>query len=197
MVTLCVRSWSSRLPLRPVGCATGEEVGVPAAVKIVGGGPVTLRDGHISNSDIGVQSTGNAPLTAENMSFEDVRQAWDLPGPAPAEISGTRITSPRPTARSESRTSVGWRRPMGPPLPAFCPRCKSVFPSRNYVTGSPRFHSRDNDETCPSCGFGRAKLSDGLFDLSRDVIRVLAALTSHTRCSPRSRRSTSKRSPAN
>jgi hypothetical protein len=57
----------------------------------------------------------------------------------------------------------------------MCPRCKEVFPSKNYTIGSSRFYSRDNEETCPNCGFEHAKLSDGLFDLTDKTVRILSA----------------------
>jgi hypothetical protein len=143
------------------------------AIKLGGGSSVTLRDVHIRGFDVGVQGDPGSSVQAEGVSFDNVRQPWDLAGEAPSQISGTRIANDPKAVQAPNKTTIGWRRPAGPPLPAFCPRCKAIFPSRNYNIGSSKFYSRDNEETCPHCRFEHAKLSDGLFDLTAEAVSIL------------------------
>jgi hypothetical protein len=64
-------------------------------------------------------------------------------------------------------------------IPAFCPSCGALFPSRamgmmfggGHVKG---VTLRGNVETCPHCG-GLANIADGVFDIAGDVITVVSA----------------------
>jgi hypothetical protein len=145
------------------------------AIKIANGATVTLKDVEIRNFDVGVQADGAASVIADGVTFQNVRQPWDIAGSGSARIKGTRIRNDPKAIKPTRKSSVGWTRPHGPPLPAYCPNCKSIFPSRNYNIGTPHFYSRDNEETCTSCGFERAKLSDGLFNLASKAVQVLSA----------------------
>jgi hypothetical protein len=134
---------------------------------------VHFEDIDIGFTDVGIQARGPVEFTAKNVRFKEVARPWDIQG-GRAEIEGTRITrAAKPKAVGKSWS--GWRRPNGPPLPAFCPRCKSVFPSKSYNFGSSYVYARDNEEVCPVCESEHAKLSDGLFDLSREAVAVLTA----------------------
>lgn len=110
-------------------------------------------------------------MDAERVHFDRVAQPWLFPDAGPSRIAETRIKNQPEKPPSSTK---GWRR-LGPPLPAFCPRCKCVFPSRSYEIRNPRFLSKDNEETCRNCGFEHAKVSDGLFELTTDVLHVIDA----------------------
>jgi hypothetical protein len=138
---------------------------------------IRLRNVHISGAHTGIKSDGPIDLITENVTFDNVRQPYDISGARSADISGTRITND-PKARRPSSTkksSLGWQKINGPPLPAFCPSCKSIFPSRNYNLGGAYFNAWDNEETCPECGFENAKLAEGIFDLASEAVKVLSA----------------------
>lgn len=146
------------------------------AIKIDTNAPVRLSNVHFANWDVAIQSNAGASVEADNLSFDNVRVPFDLAGNAESRVQGTRIINdPKAKEQSRGKAFSGWRRPHGPPLPAFCPNCKTVFPSRNYNFGSSRFYSRDNEETCSECRFEHAKLSDGLFDLAGNAVRALDA----------------------
>ena len=115
-------------------------------------------------------SAVNSDLTIEDAHFDGVDQPFDIVG-GRTTLSGTRI---RNDPKTKGR-AIGWTRPNGPPMPALCPQCQSVFPSKNYNIGSSRFYARDNEETCPHCGHEHALLSEGLFDLSEKAVRIISA----------------------
>lgn len=127
---------------------------------------------HISNVKKGVTVHGGN-VKFEDTVFDNVAEPWDVRD-GQVSISGTRIKND-PKLIGKSKSQVGYRRPNGPPLPAFCPRCKSVFSSTNYNVGSPEFWGFDNEETCPNCKFEHAKVAEGLFDLSKEMLEVIRA----------------------
>lgn len=63
----------------------------------------------------------------------------------------------------------------GPPLPVYCANCDTIFPSNNYLYAGSYFNSWDNEEPCPECGNEHAKVSEGVFDLSGEYIKVISA----------------------
>lgn len=131
---------------------------------------------RISGVETGV-SIKDTDFDARNISFDNVETPWDIQGGS-GSITGSRITNdPKISLRrgTINKSRVGWRRPNGPPLPAFCPKCKAVFPSRNYNIGSSEFWGFDNDETCPNCRYEHAKVADGLFDLSKETVAIIIA----------------------
>ncbi|MHC1547791.1 RlpA-like double-psi beta-barrel domain-containing protein [Phyllobacterium sp. K27] len=75
--------------------------------------------------------------------------------------------------RNKSKT--GWTRPNGPPLPAFCDKCGTVFPSRAYNLGGTIFNLSVNEEPCPECGNEHALLSEGIFNLTTDIAEIVSA----------------------
>lgn len=144
--------------------AIGIDIKGPANVRIVGG--------QISDTDIGIRSR-NGELTAAGVAFDNVYQPYDVVGGS-ASVSGSRITNdPKIRGVPKGKSFVGYQGQNGPPIPAQCPRCGSVFPSRNYSFGQSLFWSRDNDESCFNCHFEHAKVADGLFQIARDTIEVL------------------------
>jgi hypothetical protein len=140
---------------------------------------IHIRGGNFSDAKVGIKARG-ANFTASDVTFDNVGRPWDVQGGS-AQVSGTRIRndpnislSGKPSIPGKQGSSVGWRR-NGPPVPAHCEQCKSVFPSHNYDFGTSRFYSRDNEEVCPVCGNEHANVSDGLFDLTEKAVRVLLA----------------------
>lgn len=142
------------------------------AIYLGPGTRAVVRDNFISGFDVGIEGAPGASVDADNNHFDRVRQPYKLPNAGPSRVAGTRITNDPKIADGSSRQ--GWRR-AGPSLPAFCPRCKSVFPSRNYEIRSPRLSVQDNEETCPNCEYEHAKVNDGIFDLTADAVRIITA----------------------
>lgn len=137
--------------------------------------PIHCANNIFTNLDVGIRAKGPVDITAENNYFHNVGMPYDIVGARSADIRGTRITNdPKLTNRNTS-AFVGWTKPNGPPLPAFCPSCKSIFPSKNYNFGGAYFNAWNNEETCPECGFEHAKLSEGIFNLASEAVKVLSA----------------------
>ncbi|MDK1489386.1 hypothetical protein QN219_04855 [Sinorhizobium sp. 7-81] len=145
--------------------------GFGAAVEVVGS-PLKIDFRNCTfGGDIGLYARGNVDLSLERPVFAGTRQAMNIQSAGSTRVTGSRIIDPLPPSRGKSQ--VGYERPNGPPLPAMCPRCHSVFPSKNYNIGSSRFYGFDNEEVCPSCGCENAKLANGLFVLAKETIEVL------------------------
>jgi len=143
------------------------------AIRLEGIDNAKLNRVHISGFDIGIQ-TRNTNLSAKSAHFDNVRQPFDLEG-STADISSTRIRND-PKAQIDQRpTMVGGVRSgtPGPAMPAHCPECDSIFPSRNYKVRNGKFYSRDNEETCMLCGNEHAKVADGIFDFTTETVRLL------------------------
>ena len=152
----------------------------PAAIRVEGGAQIRLKDVKIEGFDTGISYDGapGSQITAENVSFDNVRLPYDIRGVEAAHIKGSRIANdPKLNHRPPSRpgSSVGWRRLEGPPLPVFCPSCKTIFPSQNHQFVGTYFYLWDNEEPCPECGNQHAKVSEGVFDLTKDAVRILTA----------------------
>lgn len=153
--------------------------------------PLYLNGCTFSNCKVGVNGNAGSEIIGVNNRFNNVVQPIIAHPESKVSLTGTRISDDpkisrlkrarRSGGRSDqrdskvSRTSVGWQRPCGPPLPAMCPDCGAIFKSNNYNVGSSRFYSQDNREVCPCCTGERAKLVDGFFDLTGDIIRVISA----------------------
>jgi hypothetical protein len=60
-------------------------------------------------------------------------------------------------------------------LPAFCPTCKTVFPSGFVVQQATNTSFSGNRATCPVCHNPDAKVIDGTFDIASDVIKIISA----------------------
>lgn len=124
----------------------------------------------------------DAGVSISNATFDNVYKPFDIRTSDEVNIEGTRINQD-PNALVEgaasSRTQVGWTGRKGPRVQAQCPRCGSIFPSRNYDVSSPRFWNRDNEETCqnPRCRYPHAKVADGLYDTSLEIVRELSRET--------------------
>lgn len=60
-------------------------------------------------------------------------------------------------------------------FPAYCPHCKSIFPFKGIALGEGVSIGLENIVTnCPVCGFGEARVSDGVYRATKDAIEVLA-----------------------
>jgi hypothetical protein len=137
---------------------------------------IELKNVHISGARTGIKADGPVDIVAENVTFDNVHQPWDISGARSVDVRGTRIKNdPKQRGSASKKASIGWSRPNGPPLPAFCSTCKTIFPSRNYNFGGQYFNAWDNEETCPECGSEHAILSEGLFDLTQATVTVLSA----------------------
>lgn len=142
------------------------------AIRIEDATGARVRGVKISGFDVGIQAR-NSDFTAEDVSFDNVRQPWDIDGGA-ANVSGTRITRDPKIAAGPNKSFKGWCPSSGPSMPAQCPRCETIFPSRNYKISQSRFWSRDNAETCPLCRYEHARVADGIFDITDEALRFLA-----------------------
>lgn len=131
-----------------------------------------LKDIHIKNTEVGIEGAEGSHISSSEVSFENVQEPYKVRGTA--KVTGNRISSD-PKQRQSKNSAFGYQKVIGPPLPVFCPNCKAIFPSRNYKFGGRFFESWDNEEPCPECRFEHAKLSEGLFDLSKEAVRVLSA----------------------
>ncbi len=131
---------------------------------------IKLKNVHIAGGQTGISTEGPVQIEAENVTFDNVRTPWDLSTESSGTVRGSRVKND-----PKMKSTVGWRRPKGPPLPAFCPLCKTVFSSRNYVFAGQYWQFWGNEEPCIKCGHEHALLSEGVFDLTRDAVRVLSA----------------------
>lgn len=137
---------------------------------------IKLKDVHIANCKVGIRSEGPITAVFENVTFSNVEKPFDIRGASDIRASGTRVSDA--SVRADRNTSrVGYTGRNGPPLPAYCPNCHSVFPSAHYDIGSSAFYGFDNEEVCqnPRCRYEHAKLANGLFDLAKETVRVLQA----------------------
>jgi hypothetical protein len=150
----------------------------PSGNTAIGLGPgvknVRFENVKIVGFDTGILAAEGSSFTASGMHFDRVGQPYDVRGAAKAEISNTRITNDpkhnhgRPNSPSHSKKS-------SPPLPAYCDNCKTIFASKNYKLYGKYFSLLNNEETCPECGSEHAKLSEGIFDLTREFITIILA----------------------
>ncbi len=147
------------------------------------GGNTDIRVGSVTikNGDVGIHSYGKAHVQIDRAEFDNVQQPYDIQGGS-ASIGGTPIINdPKIDKRllgmggSRNKSWVGYIGKNGPPLPSQCPKCNTIFPSRNYDIGSSSFYGFDNEETCPECGYEHAKVASGLFNLAKEAIEILQA----------------------
>jgi len=60
-------------------------------------------------------------------------------------------------------------------LPAYCPRCHSIFPFHGIEIGEGATLSlTDNETNCPVCGFGGARVNDGVYRATKNAIELLS-----------------------
>jgi hypothetical protein len=62
-----------------------------------------------------------------------------------------------------------------PPVPAFCPRCKSIFPGPISVGPGSSIGVTNVLTNCPICGFEEAKISDGVYRARQDAMEIILA----------------------
>jgi hypothetical protein len=132
----------------------------PAAVKVGSGSHIHIKNSIITGAERPFDISPGGHLTLENVRIQN----------------DPKLARSRRSARIEKTSSTtGWRRLSGAPLPVFCPQCKAIFPSRNYVFAGCYFNSWGSEEQCIECGFDHARLSDGIFDLTGEVMRIVSA----------------------
>lgn len=130
-----------------------------------------LTNVGVEGAAIGAYARDISDVSITDFKYRGGGRAFDITGER-ASITGSRIQT---VPDVSSRTRVGYTKPNGPPLPALCPRCKSIFPSRHYNVAVPRFLVKNNVETCPVCRDPNATLAEGLFDLVGEFARVIEA----------------------
>ena len=59
-------------------------------------------------------------------------------------------------------------------IPAYCPNCGAVFPSRSISGNFSNLTLRGNKESCPFCG-EMADTAEGVFDIAGDFISIISA----------------------
>ncbi|MCF1453382.1 hypothetical protein [Agrobacterium vitis] len=138
-----------------------------------------LKISNISASNIGgtgIKIHGNIDVDIKDVSFKNVERPFDIDTTGKVSITGTTFpdNGRRPKKTSKiSHSTVGFTGNEGPSLPAMCPDCNAIFPSRNYRIRTPEFYGRNNKDICPQCGGHEATVANGLFDLARETITVL------------------------
>lgn len=138
----------------------------------------TIHNLQVVGGKVGVSVRGSASVNIQRASFDNVETPYDIDTTGEVRIQNTSITNDPKQRRSEAvrgRSFVGYEPSFGAPLPAMCPRCQSIFPSKNYKIRSPAFYGYNNAETCPSCGCEDAKVANGLFDLAKETARIIQA----------------------
>ncbi|WP_147401479.1 MULTISPECIES: hypothetical protein [Agrobacterium] len=134
-----------------------------------------IKSVRIADCHTGIKSAGPVNIKADDVTFDNVTTPWNLAPGSEARITNNHVMRDPKLRETRSATSIGWRRPHGPPLPSFCPECRSIFPSQNYVFAGPYFYCWGNTEECIVCGYDKAELSKGVFDLSKETVEVLRA----------------------
>ena len=132
---------------------------------------VTISNNIVTGGKYGIHIDPGTDAVIQGNTFRNVETPFHIPD-SNARISGTRIYD---DPKHQASTAVGWSRPKGPPLPSFCPSCKRVFQSENYVFSGMYWKLWDNTEPCPNCGFKEARLSEGVFNLVRDLAEIISA----------------------
>ncbi len=134
-----------------------------------------LRNVHISSATTGIKVVGGGSLQAENVTFDNVQTPFDINGVKSASIKGSEVINDPKLRRGTPITSnsLAMRRPKGAPLPVMCDNCKSIHPSLNYVFSGTFFFLWNNKEECQVCGSPNARLSEGLFNLSKELAEIL------------------------
>lgn len=135
---------------------------------------MTITGNTFSGGGTGIKIEGAAEVDVSQNTFDNVEKPFDMPDLDKGVLRDNRVTND-PKNRVASSARVGWSRPEGPPLPVFCPSCKTVFASQNYVFGGRFYELWGNEEQCPHCGFQHAKLSEGTFTLIKDIAEVITA----------------------
>lgn len=66
-----------------------------------------------------------------------------------------------------------------PAFPAYCPKCKSIFPCNNFIgiegNASVTVDLKNNKTNCPICGYAHAKITDAVYSANSTAISVLSA----------------------
>ncbi|RVL15852.1 hypothetical protein [Sinorhizobium meliloti] len=147
----------------------GEKGSDLIAVEMASG--ASLINVGVENALIGAYGRNLLDASISNFSYRGEGHAFDITGRR-ASITGSRIQS---VQDGSGRSSIGYTKPNGPPLPAQCPDCKSIFPSKHYNVAIPRFLVKNNLETCPVCGGDNATLAEGLFELVGAFAKAIEA----------------------
>ncbi|RVL87590.1 hypothetical protein CN140_01265 [Sinorhizobium meliloti] len=137
---------------------------------------VKIGSMHIENAKVGLSVDTDADIEVGAATFKNVEVPYEVRRVGKAKISNTEIKDDPKVWRKRhpGRTISGWRKsPGGPPLPSYCPKCQTVFASQNYQFSGGYFSLWNNADTCIDCGYEKAQLSEGLFNLTREAIEIL------------------------
>ncbi|MBB5756329.1 hypothetical protein HNR00_001027 [Methylorubrum rhodinum] len=137
-----------------------------AFINITNSTDTTVSNNLFYGGDIAIR-VRNSQITGENNRFVRVSKAWDVVG-TDARLSGNSATGVNVDDAAKSG-----RVRNGPPLPVQCPRCSSIFPSQQYDFGTSRLSSDSNVEECQICHYPYAKLSDGIFELTKEAVEII------------------------
>lgn len=143
------------------------------------GGRLVITGCKFEDCHTAVYGRGLREFNSNGNTFVNVGQPYDVEA-TKATVTGTRIVDnrnrhERRAAAAKGKSMVGYVGSRAPALPAMCPRCNHIFPSRQYNVRSPRFQGIDNEEPCPECKAPDAKLAEGIFDLADEAVRIIKA----------------------
>ncbi|WP_320194750.1 hypothetical protein RMR10_010285 [Agrobacterium rosae] len=139
-------------------------------------GKVVIKDVHFADLNTGIKTGSPTDIEISGTTFDNVQTPFDLAPGSTARLTENSIKNdPKLVNTVRGGASLGWRRPKGPALPCCCPECKNIFPSKNYAFAGPYFHCWGNTEECIVCGYEKAELSKGTFDLSLETVGILIA----------------------
>ncbi|MUZ66362.1 hypothetical protein [Agrobacterium vitis] len=139
---------------------------------------INISNVEFSGFGTGIEIQGSSDVEIKDVSFRDTELPFNIETTGQVRVSGT--TFPQDERKSKnphnvSSSRVGYTGNEGPSLPAMCPQCHAIFPSKRYRIRTPEFYGRNNKDICPECGCHEATVANGLFDLARETIVVLQA----------------------
>jgi hypothetical protein len=131
-------------------------------VYIEGGKDIHFHGTRFHNVDVPVlaKNSSNITLTGTSATFD---QDYQRPSGEPKPSGG--------------RRSSGWTPAIEPrpSLPVFCPKCNTIFPTRSQFASVTDLNVWENTEQCPNCDYPEARMSEGIFNVTRDAIEIIFA----------------------
>lgn len=141
------------------------------AVKFIGGFGNYARGGDFKDCDVGIEAI-DTDIELSDHSFDNVAHPYRILR-SKARIRSSRIRNdPKLKYKIEIFDEAGTGAKV-PGLPVQCPKCESIFSSKNYTIESSIIDIFDAEEECCRCTYEHARVSNGLFRITSDVIEVL------------------------